>query len=219
MFADRADAAEQLVGRLPPLDPARTVVVALPRGGVPIAAFIAKSIGAPLDVVLVRKVGLPGQEELALAAVTDGDHPKLAINTELAQSLHYSEEQILDLARPHLAEIERRRKLYLGGRPALPVRSKTVLVVDDGIATGATMRSALELLRAQDPARLIVAVPVAAEDSLTEIFVLADAVICLSTPRPFIAVGSHYRRFEQVSDQTVIDMLAEGLRPDLAKSP
>jgi len=206
MFDDRANAATMLLAKLPVLDPGKTVVVALPRGGVPIGAIIADALGAPLDIALVRKVGLPGQRELALAAVTDGTEPRLSINRSVASYAGLTESQIWELAKPELAEIDRRRDRYLGGRPPLPVRGKTVLVVDDGIATGTTMRAALEFLRAQEPAKVIVAVPVAAEDSLEGLD--ADQIVCLKTPDPFIAVGVHYRYFDQVSDDTVVRLLS-----------
>ncbi len=208
MYESRVDAGEKLLASLPRLDPKDTVVVALPRGGVPVAEVIADGLGAPLDIVLVRKVGVPNHKELALAAVTDGSDPKLTVNPELAGALGLSEDDIWQVARPELAEIARRRKIYLGGRASLPVQGKTVLVVDDGIATGATMRASLQLLRAQKPNRLILAVPVAPEDTLRDLAAEADEVICLETPSPFIAVGAHYWRFDQVSDEAVTAALA-----------
>lgn len=211
MFNDRADAGARLLAQLPPLDAAQTVIVALPRGGVPVADVIAEALGAPLDVALVRKVGLPGQEELALAAVTDGDDPQISVNDAVARFANLGEDRIRDLAQRQLPEIDRRRVLYLGGRRPLPVRGKTVVVVDDGIATGMTMLAALKLLSAQDPARLIVAVPVASHEALEGLAPLADEVVCLSTPRPFVAVGMHYRHFDQVPDEIVVEILKRHL--------
>jgi putative phosphoribosyl transferase len=208
MFEDRIDAGRKLAAALPPLDPAQTVVIALPRGGVPVAEVIAQAIGAPLDIALVRKVGMPGQEELALAAVADGPEPSLVVNKDVARFAGLSEKEIRALAEPELAEIDRRRQVYLGGRPPVPVAGRTVVVVDDGIATGATMRVALKALRAQGPARLILAVPVAPAETVEELSAEADAVVCLSTPSPFVAVGRHYLRFDQVPDRVVIETLA-----------
>lgn len=208
MFTDRHDAGLQLYERLPPLDPEQTVVLALPRGGVPVAEEIARRLGAPLDVVFVRKVGVPSQPELALAAVTDGDDPALTVNEEIARHTGLSEERIWELAQPQLDEIARRKKLYLGGRPPVDIAGKTVIVVDDGIATGATMRASLRLLRARKPAKIILAVPVAPADTLESLEADADEVICLEIPRPFHAVGAHYRDFAQVPDAAVAEALA-----------
>lgn len=211
MFVDRTDAATRLLKKLPPLEAENTLIIALPRGGVPLAAVIADALGASLDVALVRKVGLPGQEELALAAVTDGADPKLSINHQVARYANLSEAQIWELAKRQLTEIDRRRALYLGGREALPVRGKTVVVVDDGIATGMTMQAAVDLLRAQEPARLVVAVPVASDEALAALAPMVDEIVCLETPHPFIAVGRHYRDFGQVPDETVVAILKEHL--------
>ncbi|WP_171177049.1 phosphoribosyltransferase [Ruegeria sp. HKCCD8929] len=210
MFQDRTDAGRQLLARMPALDPAETVVVALPRGGVPIGEIIAEGLGAPLDIVFVRKVGFPGHRELALAAVTNGAEPGLVVNEDIARSAGLDRDRIWELAQPELREIARRRDSYLGGRAALPIRGKTVIVVDDGIATGATMRASLQNLRSRGPSRLILAVPVAPEDTLAELEESAgiDEVICLKTPEPFYAVGAYYRKFDQVSDDAVTTALA-----------
>ena len=207
MLKDRADAGSKLMAKLPSLDPSETIVVALPRGGVPVAEVIADELGASLDIVLVRKVGMPGQPELALAAVTDGPNPRVSINRDLAQAAKISDDEIWDMAQSQLAEIERRRDRYLGGRAPLPIEGKTVLLVDDGIATGATARAALRLLRAQKPRRLILVVPVAPASTLQELIADVDDVVCLSTPRPFVAVGSHYQHFDQVPDRVVAKAL------------
>ena len=207
-FKDRADAGHRLLAMLPPLDPADTVVIALPRGGVPVADVIAHAIGAPLDVTIVRKVGLPNNPELAVAAVTDGAAPKLFVNEDVARAVGRTEDDIWKLAKSELTEAERRRMRYLGERPPVQIAGKTVLVVDDGIATGSTMHAALGLLRSQEPARIILAIPVAPEESLAEFSDVADEVICLATPRPFYAVGAHYGNFDQVADDTVTDALA-----------
>jgi putative phosphoribosyl transferase len=208
MFQDRADAGQRLLEQMPTLNAAETVVLALPRGGVPVAEVVAEGLGAPLDVVLVRKVGLPGHHELALAAVTNGAEPVLTVNEEVARSAGLRIDQIWELAETEFREIARRRESYLSGRPAVPIRGKTVVVVDDGIATGATMRASLKYIRAKCPSRIILAVPVSPAGILAELSATADDVICLETPEPFYAVGAHYRKFDQVSDATVARSLA-----------
>lgn len=208
MFRDRTDAGKRLLARLPALDPVETLVVALPRGGVPVAEVIADGLGAPLDIVFVRKVGHPRQKELALAAVTDGRQPELTVNKDVARAAGLDVDEIWDLAKPELNEIARRREIYLEGREALPMTGKTVVVVDDGIATGATMRASLKLIRQRNPARLLLAVPVAPEETLSELASEVDDVICLEVPRPFHAVGAYYQAFPQVSDAEVTEAIA-----------
>lgn len=207
MFQDRQDAGRRLLEVLPPLDPQETVILALPRGGLPVADVLAEAIGAPLDIALVRKVGLPGQPELALAAVTNGSDPAITVNEDVARMAGVGIDEIRTLAKPQLEEIRRRRQLYLKGRPPVPLKGKTVVVVDDGIATGATMRAALQLIRVAGPARLLVAVPVAPPDRIAGIRRECDDLICLETPRFFHAVGAHYRMFGQVPDSTVTEIL------------
>lgn len=212
IFADRTDAGQRLLPRvkaaLPPgCDP---LVIALPRGGVPVAQVIASGLKAPLDVVLVRKLGLPGQPELAVAAITDGDAPEIRINRDVALAAGLSEADIARLAEPALAEIARRRALWHGARPMAAVAGRTVVVVDDGVATGASLRAALAWLRRQGAARLIVAVPVAPPEVLPQLARDADQVICLETPRPFHAVGAHYADFPQITDAAVTAALAPG---------
>lgn len=208
MFRDRADAGKHLLERMPALDAAETVIFALPRGGVPVAEVVAEGLGAPLDIVLVRKVGLPEHRELALAAVTNGAEPVLTVNEDVSRSAGLNIDQIWELAEPELREIARRRESYLGGRPGVPIRGKTVVVVDDGIATGVTMRASLKHIRAKSPSRMILAVPVSPADTLAELGAMVDDVICLQTPEPFYAVSAHYKNFAQVSDATVARSLA-----------
>lgn len=219
MFADRRQAGRMLTERIPDVDRKSSVVIALPRGGVPVAAEIALAFGLPLDIVLVRKVGVPGHPELALGAISDGDEMDLVLNPDIAAALGLDPDEARSLARKSLPELERRRKLYSGGRPPVPVADKTVIVVDDGLATGATMRAALRVLRRRGAKRLIVALPVAPAESISELRQLCDAVVCLATPSPFMAVGAHYAAFNQVDDSEVIRILRQlDSRADLGQA-
>lgn len=206
-FRDRTDAGKRLAERLRAIDTQNAVVIALPRGGVPIGAIIADELAVPLDVILVRKVGAPLQPELAVAAVTDGDTMRLTINRDIQAELGLSDKEIEELARLQLPEIERRRETYYRGRSPTPLAGKTVIVVDDGVATGATANSALRLIRAENPAHLVIALPVAPAEAIAELEKSADEVICLETPSPFYAVGAHYSDFSQVDDEEVIALL------------
>lgn len=208
-FADRTEAGQRLGAALSDLDFADPVVLALPRGGVPVALEVARALGAPLDIVMVRKIGLPGQPEVALGAVVDGDRPDLEVNADIAQQAGVDRLDIVKLAEPELAEITRRRVLYMAGRKPVPLAGRTAIIVDDGIATGATIRVALRSVRRQAPARLVLAVPVAAPESLIPLRSLADDVICLLTPERFSAVGAYYADFAQVSDNDVIALLGQ----------
>ena len=212
IFADRTDAGHRLLPLVMAALPKGSdlVVIALPRGGVPVARVIAAALNAPLDVVLVRKLGLPGQPELAVAAVTNGQTPEICINPEVARAAGLSRDDIADLATPALAEIARRRALWHGARPMRSVTGKTGLVVDDGIATGASLRAALAWLKRQGADRLIVAVPVAPHAALTLLAGEADQIICLATPSPFYAVGAHYADFPQITDDEVTQALKPG---------
>lgn len=210
IFADRTDAGNRLLPAIKAALPkdCDLVVIALPRGGVPIGRVIASALKAPLDVVLVRKLGLPGQPELAVAAVTNGQAPEICINHDIARAVGLSDADIADLASPALAEIARRRALWHGARPMEPVAGKTVLVVDDGIATGASLRAALSWLKRQGAKQLMVAVPVAPRAALALLAGQADQVICLATPCPFFAVGAHYADFPQITDDEVTAALS-----------
>lgn len=212
MFTDRREAGQRLLKRLGSLDPENTIIVALPRGGLPVADVIAKALGVPLDIVFVRKVGLPGHPEFAVAAVTDGENPNITVNEDVARMTGLNHADIARLAERELPEIHRRRKIYLNGRPSLSLAGKIVVVVDDGIATGATMRAALRLVRDQDPARLIVAIPVGPTATIAALESECDEVICLECPADFRAVGLHYRDFGQVSDVTVSKILERHAR-------
>jgi putative phosphoribosyl transferase len=209
MFADRKTAGRQLSQRLQYLRHEKPVVLALPRGGVPVGFEIAEGLDAALDIVLVRKIGVPWQPELALGAVVDGADPHVVINDSLAAELAIDESYIKSETARQLEEIERRRKLYLGDRPPVPLAGRTVIVVDDGIATGSTVRTALRAIRNAGAGKIVLAVPVAPRDALDELRGEVDEIICLSTPSPFIAVGAHYAEFAQLADADVILLLEE----------
>src|SRR5690348_13503178 len=178
-FSDRADAGRRLAGKLAHLKDRQPVVLALPRGGVAVGFEIAQALGVPLDIVLVRKIGVPWQPELALGAVTDGASPETFIDEDLAKALGIPESYVTKETARQLEEIERRRKSYCAGRPPVDVAGRTAIVVDDGIATGATMRVALQALRRRNPAHLVLAVPVAPPETLAEFRKEADETICL----------------------------------------
>ena len=207
LFKDRQDAGLQLADRLPALDPRDTVVAALPRGGVPVAAVIAERLGAPLDVLLIRKVGMPGHRELALGAVSHGEGVQVTVNDRIAADLGLTHNDVVAMAKHELPEIERRRKLYFGDRPPTSLQGRTVIVVDDGMATGATARQALRMLKGRNAARVIVAVPVAPPSTVAALSTHADEIVCLLQPDPFFAVGTHYEDFTQVDDDEVVAIL------------
>ncbi len=213
-FLDRNQAGRRLADELLVFKDKRPVVLALPRGGLPIGFEAAKALAAPLDLIFVRKIGAPNQPELALGAVADGVHPITVRNDEVIRMLGVLESYLQEEVRRKLAEIDRRRTYYLAGRPRFEVKGCTAIVVDDGIATGATVRAALRSVRKGEPARLVLAVPVAPSEAIEALKEDADEVVCLETPVPFFAISMFYQRFEQVSDQEVVDWLrrAEGFR-------
>lgn len=207
LFKDRRDAGEQLSHALSGYAGQPDVLVlALPRGGVPVAREVAASLKAPLDVLIVRKLGVPRQEELAFGAIASGG--AVVLNRDLIQQLRLSEAQLALVQRLEERELERRELLYRGDRPALEVRGRTVIVVDDGAATGATMRVALRALRELGAKRLVAAVPVAPREVCLQLQHEADEVVCLSTPANFAGVGKWYARFDQTSDAEVNEALA-----------
>ena len=177
------------------------MVLALPRGGVPVAAEVAKALKAPLDLLLVRKIGVPWQPELAAAAVVDGERPDLVLNDEVMSMMGLHRDDIEDLMKAQLEEIERRRNLYLRGRAPENVAGRSAIVVDDGIATGTTVRAALAALRRRQPKRLILAVPVGSGRSVAELESEVDDLVCLQRPSPFYAIGQFYADFHQVPDE------------------
>ncbi|HEY0591377.1 MAG TPA: phosphoribosyltransferase [Thermoanaerobaculia bacterium] len=208
VFRDRGEAGQALAAELGRRlgDRDDLIVLALPRGGVPIGYEIASALGAPLDVLIVRKLGLPGQEELAMGAIASGG--ARVLNDEVVGSLRVPDEWIERVARRELHELERRELLYRGDLPQLDVRGKTVVVVDDGLATGSTMRVAVQALRKMGPRRIVVAVPVAAASTCRSIGREADEIVCLRTPEPFEAVGLWYEDFSQTTDREVHELLA-----------
>lgn len=207
MFDDRTQAGRILADRLAPLSLKNAVVFALPRGGVPVAAPIAERLSAPLDLVLVRKIGAPSQPELAIGAVTDGIEPECVFNQRIIRELGVTQTEIDAISAREKAEIERRRTLYLHDRPRVEARGRTVIVVDDGVATGATMKVALTALKKHAPARLILALPVAPPSVIAALKPLADDVICLESSDYFPGVGAFYRDFPQITDKAVIAIL------------
>ncbi len=207
-FVDRTDAGRKLAKALAPYKHQQPVVLALPRGGVPVAAEVATALDAPLDLILVRKIGVPFQPELAMGAVVDGVEPVIVRNEEVIRLTGVSESEFNAIRDQELAEIERRRKLYLGDRPHPQIAGRIVIVVDDGIATGATTRAALQAIRMRKPSKLVLAIPVAPTDTLEKLRGEADEVVCLEDYEIFGAIGLFYSDFRQVSDTEVTDILA-----------
>lgn len=206
-FIDRREAGRLLAAELVRsklLDP---VVVALPRGGVPVAVEVAQALHAPLDLVMVRKIGAPWQPEFAVAAVVDGARPEIVTNEEAVRATGVSRKYIEERAEEELGEIERRRAKYLRGRAQQPLSGRTVVLVDDGIATGTTVRAALKALRRAQPGRLILAVPVAPPHTVRELREQVDELVCLLEPPGFDAVGAFYQVFDQVGDDEVVRLM------------
>ena len=207
MFSDRREAGRQLARRLMKLKSERPIVLALPRGGVPVAFEVAQALEAPLDVVMVRKIGAPSHPELGLGAVVDGADPKLVFNDEVIAFVDPDPAYLEAEKRRQLEEIERRKRLYRGDRPQPPVEGRLVIVIDDGIATGGTVKAVLRALAAAKPARRVLAVPVAPRESIAALRPEADDIVCLAMPEPFFAVGNYYRDFRQTTDEEVVELL------------
>jgi putative phosphoribosyl transferase len=207
-FRDRSEAGVRLAEALARYKDARPAILALPRGGVPVAAEIAAALGAPLDIILVRKIGAPTQPELAMGAVVDGDPPLVVRNDDVIRMARVSEAEFKAACERELAEIERRRRRYLGDRARVAIAGRTAIVVDDGVATGATTRAALRAVRAGNPQRLVLAVPVAPTDTLAAMREEADETVCLEDHRLFDAIGRFYANFRQLTDDEVIAALA-----------
>jgi putative phosphoribosyl transferase len=218
-FDDRAAAGRALGARLAALRLADPVVLALPRGGVPVGLEVARALNAPLDLLLVRKIGVPWQPELAVGAVMDGGEPVLVIEPHVQAEARIDRAYIERRAREELEEIERRRALYLAQRAPEPVAGRTAIVVDDGIATGTTMRAALRGLRRRGPSRLVLAVPVAPPETIDALRAEVDDVVCLAQPVPFGAIGYFYRDFHQLGDDEVIALMRQAPRAAMAEQP
>lgn len=212
-YRDRREAGERLAREFAGLHLANPVVLALPRGGVPVAYEVARALAAPLDLVMVRKVGVPSQPELAAGAVVNGANPEIVVNEDIARQTRLSHADIERLAEAQLDLIRERRRLYLRGRAQIPLKDRTVIIVDDGIATGATMRAAVKAVRRHGPARIVLAVPVAAPDTLEEMRNEVDLVICPNVPAYLGAIGAFYAVFDQTSDDEVIRLLDAAAGP------
>lgn len=206
-FDDRSDAGRRLAKALAEYRGRGAVVLALPRGGVPVAAEVAAALNAPLDLILVRKIGVPTQPELAMGAVVDGTAPIVVRNEEVIELSGVTADEFDATCASELAEIERRRKLYIGDRARADIAGQVVIVIDDGIATGATTEAALQAIRKRKPKELVLAVPVAPRDTVEKLRSEVDSLICLETPEPFGAIGYFYRDFRQISDREVMAIL------------
>jgi len=218
-FLDRQEAGRALARRLSSLTlPAPVVVLALPRGGVPVAAEVARALGAPLDLILVRKIGAPWEHELAIAAVVDVGQPEIVVDEQTRAYGGVEMSSIEAQASKEWREIERRRDVYRRRRPPVPLAGTTAIIVDDGIATGTTVRAALRAVRRQNPARLILAVPVAPRETVQALRDEVDQIVCLEQPHPFHAIGMHYDDFHQLEDDEVIAAL-DCVAPQTPETP
>lgn len=207
-FKNRSDAGRKLARALAGYKDQHPVILALPRGGVVVAAEVAAELAAPLDLVLVRKIGVPAQPELAMGAVVDGPTPIVVRNEDILRFAGIDDPEFASVCKRELAEIERRRQRYLGNRERIDIAGRVAIIVDDGIATGATTRAALHATRMRKPKKLVLAVPVAPTDILGAMRAEADEVICLEDHELFGAIGYFYFDFHQISDAEVIDILA-----------
>jgi putative phosphoribosyl transferase len=217
-FKDRSDAGRKLAKALAGYKDQEPVILALPRGGVPVAAEVATMLNAALDLILVRKVGVPFQPELAMGAVVDGGAPIIVRNDDVIGLAGIDESDFKAICDSELAEIERRRQRYLGSRERVDISGRTAIVIDDGVATGATTRAALRATRMRNPKKLVLAVPVAPTDTLAALRSDADDVICLEDYEFFGAIGAYYADFSQVPDEEVIEMLKRFPVPKIAEA-
>jgi putative phosphoribosyl transferase len=211
LFRDRADAGSRLAAALAHLRATHPVVLGLPRGGVPVAAEVAGALSAPLDVVLVRKLGVPSQPELAVGAI--GEDGVRVVNQEVRRAARVSDDELEAVEARERLELDRRARLLRAGRPAVPLRGRTVVIVDDGIATGSTMRAACAIARVHGAVRVVVAVPVAPAASVAHLSDVADEIVCVRMPEPFFAIGQWYGDFTQTSEEEVVKLLARGTVP------
>lgn len=210
-FSDRRDAGRVLARELTAYAGRSDVIVlALPRGGVPVAYEVALALNAPLDIFIVRKLGLPGHEELAIGAIASGG--VRVLNEDIIHALNIPEAMINRVAQQELQELGRREQLYRGDRPMLDVQDKTVILIDDGLATGASMRAAVSGVRTQHPARIVIAVPTAAPETCNAFEFEVDEIVCAMTPEPFFGVGKWYENFSQITDEEVHTLLEEASR-------
>jgi predicted phosphoribosyltransferase len=215
-YRDRRHAGVELARQLADVKGQDVVVLALPRGGVPVAFEVARALDAPLDVFVVRKLGLPGHPEFAMGAIASGG--VRVQNDEVIRLYRIPEQAVEAIAREERNELERRERVYRRRRPPLDVRGRTVVLIDDGLATGSTMRAAVEAVRALSPARIIVAVPVGSADTCREFAAIADDIVCARAPEHFAAVGQWYDDFRQTTDEEVGELL-EGAAPEPAGRP
>lgn len=212
MFRDRLEAGKLLAAEVAKLDLKEPIILALPRGGVPVAAEVARTLAAPLDLVIVRKVGAPGNPELAIAAIVDGNPPDVVLNQEIIEALGLSDDELAWQVKQERPELERRRLAYRGKGQPRSVTGRTVVLVDDGAATGTTMKVAVRALKRRSPASIVIALPVAPPDTVEDLAREADIIVCLSQPPDFRALGYHYRDFRQLADDEVIGHLNDARR-------
>jgi len=215
LFQDRADAGRKLAARLGHYQREDCIVLALPRGGVPVGYEVAQALGKPLDILVVRKVGLPGQEELAIGAVGPGD--VTVWNQSLLAYFRLNSASLQAIVDREKAELVRRLSAFRGQRPYPQVQRKTVILVDDGLATGASARAAIQAVKAMDPSKVVLAVPVGSQSTVSELRHMVDELVCVETPVYFEAVSAWYRNFSQTTDQEVIDLLHQAWQHPLAK--
>jgi predicted phosphoribosyltransferase len=210
IFKNRMDAGRKLAGELSEYANRRDVILlALPRGGVPVAYEIAKQLNVPMDIFLVRKLGVPGNKELAMGAIASED--TRVLNQDIIRSFGISDRTISKVAADERGELQRRERLYRGDRKRPEIKGRTVILIDDGLATGATMLAAVKALRSKTPSKIVIAVPVASLDTCRTFEREVDDIICGATPEPFYGVGAWYEDFRQVSDEEVCDMLEKSM--------